>query len=83
MIYVALTVAAVVVGLALWPASRARPGARLASLEARYLRLLQMPKPVARETLRRTLLDMEQRFPGRSTTWHLRKMIADLERDRR
>jgi len=26
---------------------------------------------------------MQQRYPGRSTAWHLRKLIADLQRDRR
>ncbi len=64
----------------LWPAAR---GHRREDLRERYLRLLQMPRSVAFETYSRTMNDMKQRNPGRSEAWLLRKMLSDLERDRR
>ncbi len=65
---------------ALWPHGRIR---RPEDLRERYLRLLHMPRPAAVETYSRTLNDMRQRNPGRSEVWLLRKMLNDLERDRR
>ncbi len=53
------------------------------SLRERYLRLLNMRPPHGEEALNRTLQNLQERLPNHSTDWYLRKMIADLERDRR
>jgi len=81
-----LLLAVALIGGLLWvayPTGARGRRVRRGDLRARYLRLLNMPPRLGEETLRRTLADLQARLPGHSTAWYLRKMIADLERDRR
>jgi hypothetical protein len=81
-----LVVAAAVTALAVFaylfrPARRRK--VRMDQLRRQYLRLLQMPPAVAQATLDRVLGEMKRQYPQRTPQWHLKRMISDLERDRR
>lgn len=59
-----------------------RPLVALQALEREFLQLVAMPPEEARAMLDRHLVDLAQRYPGRSREWRLRKALEDLKRDR-
>ena len=55
----------------------------MARLRREYARLLHLPPRASQETVNRVMREMARDYPERSPEWHLRKLIADLQRDRR
>jgi Flp pilus assembly protein TadB len=55
----------------------------LTRLRREYARLLHLPPTASTETVNRVLREMARDYPDRSAEWHLRKLISDLQRDRR
>ncbi len=62
---------------------RSSPARRVRRLEEAYFRRAQLPRKLAAEALERHLEGLEDRHPGRSYDWYLRRILTDLQRDRR
>lgn len=67
---------AVVVGLVL-------RGSEAQRLRRAWFRNTPLPRAQAEESLARHLMALKERFPGREEAWYLKKILADLRRDRR
>jgi hypothetical protein len=76
LIVVGLVVGAVV----LWRLFRGTEAQRLRSA---WFRDAPLPRAQAEEVLARHLQALKERFPERSEVWYLKKILADLRRDRR
>jgi uncharacterized iron-regulated membrane protein len=79
-VVVAVVVVAVLVGLIVWALRFFNPVNRLRN---QYLRGVRQPRPEAEQSLARHLARLQERYPGKSEVWYLRRVLADLERDRR
>ncbi|HEX8433501.1 hypothetical protein [Archangium sp.] len=79
-VVVAVVVVAVLVGLIFWALRFFNPVDRLRN---QYLRNVRQPRPEAEQSLARHLARLQERYPGKSEVWYLRRVLADLERDRR
>lgn len=87
-VVLALIVIAVLIAWAFSPqAKRQRRANRkqrnLSQLRREYARMLQLPPHAASEQVNRVMREMARDYPDRSAEWHLRKLISDLQRDRR
>ena len=64
-----------------------RPEARaertLRRLESRYFSRVQIPQPLARESLHRHVARLSERHPGRGPVWYVAQVLLELDRDRR
>lgn len=81
-IYIAAALAGVAWLIRRWENPKRRSRLVVLELQREYVRMLQMPEAAAEQQLDRMLMDMEDRHPGRTTAWLLRRMISDLKRDR-
>jgi hypothetical protein len=77
LIVVGVLVLAVVVAALL---IRGTPAQRL---RRAWFRSTPLPRVQAEELLARHLTALQERFPGRSEVWYLKKILSDLKRDRR
>jgi hypothetical protein len=66
-------------GLLLWSLRGDEPS----RLRQEYFHSVPLPRAQAEEALARHLAGLQQRYPGRSEIWYLRRILSDLERDRR
>ncbi len=71
--------ALVLLGLILWVVG----GNEVSRLRNQYLRSVQLPRAQAEQSLARHLARLQERHPGKTEAWYLRRVLADLERDRR
>lgn len=76
LIFVGVVVVVVVLGLLL-------RGTEAQRLRRAWFRNTPLPRPQAEESLARHLMAQQERFPGRTEAWYLKKILADLKRDRR
>jgi hypothetical protein len=76
MIGVGLAVWIVVLGLIL-------RGGEAQRLRRAWFRSTPLPRMQAEESLARHVAALKERFPGQKETWYLRRVLADLRRDRR
>jgi hypothetical protein len=60
-----------------------RGGNETERLREQYLRDVRLPRGEAEKSLARHLAGLQQRHPGRSELWCLRRVVTDLRRDRR
>ncbi|MDY7227422.1 hypothetical protein [Hyalangium rubrum] len=67
---------AVVVGLVL-------RGSEAQRLRRAWFRNTPLPRVQAEESLARHVMALKERFPGQEETWYLKKILSDLQRDRR
>jgi hypothetical protein len=58
-------------------------GTEAQRLRRAWFRNTPLPRAQAEESLARHLKALKERFPNRSEAWYLRKVLSDLERDRR
>jgi hypothetical protein len=58
-------------------------GTEAQRLRRRWLRNTPLPRGQAEESLARHVQVQKERFPGRTEAWYLKKILAELERDRR
>jgi hypothetical protein len=58
-------------------------GTEAQRLRRAWFRNTPLPRPQAEESLARHLLALKERFPGRTEAWYLKKILAELRRDRR
>jgi hypothetical protein len=58
-------------------------GTEAQRLRRAWFRNTPLPRPQAEESLARHLMALKERFPQRSEAWYLKKILADLQRDRR
>jgi FtsZ-interacting cell division protein ZipA len=65
-----------VIGLAL-------RGTEAQRLRRAWFRNTPLPRMQAEESLARHLMALKERFPGREEAWYLKKILSDLQRDRR
>jgi hypothetical protein len=47
-----------------------------------WFRNTPLPRLQAEESLARHVMALKERFPGQTETWYLRRVLADLKRDR-
>jgi hypothetical protein len=71
--------AVVLLGLIIWVVG----GNEVSRLRNQYLRSVQLPRAQAEQSLARHLARLQERYPGKTEAWYLRRVLADLERDRR
>ncbi|WP_224244446.1 hypothetical protein [Hyalangium gracile] len=76
LIVVGLVVFVVVLGLVL-------RGTEAQRLRRAWFRNTPLPRMQAEESLARHVMALKERFPGRTEAWYLRKILAELQRDRR
>lgn len=76
LIVVGLVVLAVILGLVF-------RGTEAQRLRRAWFRNTPLPRPQAEESLARHLMALKERFPGRTEAWYLKKILSDLQRDRR
>jgi hypothetical protein len=55
----------------------------VARLKDHYLRSVHLPRAEAEQSLARHLARIQERHPGKSQSWYLRQVLAELQRDRR
>ena len=77
-VVVAVLVVVGVVGLIFWALRY-----QASRLRHRYFRSVHMPRAQAEESLARHLTRLQQRYPDKSETWYLRRILDELRRDRR
>jgi hypothetical protein len=77
---IAVLVGVGLVGLIVWALRLLNPVNRLRN---QYLRRVRQTPAEAEQSLARHLARLQERYPGRSEAWYLRRILADLERDRR
>jgi hypothetical protein len=58
-------------------------GTEAQRLRRAWFRNTPLPRAQAEESLARHLMALKERFPGRTEAWYLKKILADLQRDRR
>jgi hypothetical protein len=58
-------------------------GNEASRLRDAYFRSVQLPRPQAEESLARHVARLQEKHPGKSEAWYLRRVLADLQRDRR
>ncbi len=58
-------------------------GTEAQRLRRAWFRNTPLPRPQAEESLARHLMALKERFPNRTETWYLKKILSDLRRDRR
>ncbi|WP_233165569.1 hypothetical protein [Archangium sp. Cb G35] len=58
-------------------------GNEASRLKDQYFRSVQLPRAQAEESLARHLARLQEQHPGKSEAWYLRRVLADLHRDRR
>ena len=71
--------AVVLLGLIIWVVG----GNEVSRLRNQYFRSVQLPRAQAEQSLARHLARLQERHPGKTEVWYLRRVLADLERDRR
>ncbi len=71
--------ALLVLGVAYWLLAKTEPS----RLRDQYFRVIHLPRAEAEQSLSRHLTTLQKRHPGKSETWYLRRVLADLYRDRR
>jgi hypothetical protein len=71
--------AMLVLGVLYWLLS----GNEAGHLRDQYFRSVQLPRAQAEESLARHLARIQEKHPGKSEAWYLRRILADLYRDRR
>jgi hypothetical protein len=71
--------AVALLGLIIWVVG----GNEVSRLRNQYLRSVQLPRAQAEQSLARHLARLQERHPGKTEAWYLRRVLADLERDRR
>lgn len=76
LIFVGVVVGVVVLGLLL-------RGTEAQRLRRAWFRNTPLPRAQAEESLARHLMANKERFPGRTESWYLKKILSDLKRDRR
>ncbi|PTL75613.1 hypothetical protein DAT35_54235 [Vitiosangium sp. GDMCC 1.1324] len=52
-------------------------------LRDQYFRSIHLPRSEAEKSLARHLARLQENHPGKSEVWYLRRVVADLHRDRR
>jgi hypothetical protein len=78
-----LVIIGVVVVAVAVPALFLLRGTEAQRLRRAWFRSTPLPKPQAEESLARHLMALKERFPNRTEVWYLKKILSDLERDRR
>lgn len=58
-------------------------GTEAQRLRRAWFRNTPLPRTQAEESLARHLMAQKERFPGRTEAWYLKKILSDLQRDRR
>ncbi|HYH96735.1 hypothetical protein [Hyalangium sp.] len=58
-------------------------GTEAQRLRRAWFRSTPLPRAQAEESLARHLMAQRGRFPNRTEVWYLRKILAELRRDRR
>ncbi len=58
-------------------------GNEASRLRDQYFRTIHLPRAEAEKSLARHLTSLQERHPGKSESWYLRRILADLSRDRR
>ncbi len=58
-------------------------GTETQRLRRAWFRRTRLPRPQADAALARHLQALQERFPGRTEAWYLKKILADLHRDQR
>ncbi len=58
-------------------------GTEAQRLRRAWFRNTPLPRTQAEESLARHLMALKERFPGREEAWYLKKVLSDLQRDRR
>jgi hypothetical protein len=58
-------------------------GTEAQRLRRAWFRNTPLPRTQAEESLARHLMALKERFPGREEAWYLKKILSDLQRDRR
>jgi hypothetical protein len=76
LIVLGLVVLAVVVGLLV-------RGTETQRLRRAWFRDAPVPRLQAEELLMRHMVALQEKFPGRTEAWYLKKILAELRRDRR
>ncbi|QRN98895.1 hypothetical protein JRI60_07645 [Archangium violaceum] len=71
--------AVVLLGLIIWVVG----GNEVSRLRNQYFRSVPLPRAQAEQSLARHLARLQERYPGKTEAWYLRRVLADLERDRR
>lgn len=66
-------------GVLYWLLSGSEPS----RLRDQYFRSVQLPRAQAEESLARHVARLQEKHPGKSEVWYLRRVLADLQRDRR
>ncbi|QRK09560.1 hypothetical protein JQX13_05330 [Archangium violaceum] len=69
----------VLLGLIFWVVG----GNEVSRLREQYFRSVPPPRAQAEESLARHLARLQERYPGKTEVWYLRRVLADLQRDRR
>ena len=75
-----IPVAVIVVAVVIWAALRNTEAQRL---RRAWFRNMPLPRAQAEESLARHLMALKERFPNRTEAWYLKKILSDLQRDRR
>jgi predicted LPLAT superfamily acyltransferase len=78
-----LVIIGVVVVAVAVPALFLLRGTEAQRLRKAWFRRNHLPRPYAEESLARHLTSLKERFPGHTEVWYLRRILTDLERDRR
>ncbi|MCY1081883.1 hypothetical protein [Archangium lansingense] len=58
-------------------------GNEASRLKDQYFRSVQLPRAQAEESLTRHVARLQEKHPGKTESWYLRHVLADLARDRR
>ncbi|WNG40205.1 hypothetical protein F0U61_45870 [Archangium violaceum] len=69
----------VLLGLIFWVVG----GNKVSRLREQYFRSVPPPRAQAEASLARHLARLQERYPGKTEVWYLRRVLADLQRDRR
>jgi hypothetical protein len=80
LVVIAILVGVGIVGLIVWGLPRLNPVPRLRN---QYFRSVRQSPTEAEQSLARHLARLQERYPGKSEAWYLRRVLADLRRDRR
>ena len=78
-----LVIIGVVVVAVAVPALFLLRGTEAQRLRKAWFRSTALPRPQAEESLARHLMTLKERFPNRTEVWYLKKVLSDLDRDRR
>lgn len=76
LVIVAVVVVVVILGLLL-------RGTEAQRLRRAWFRNTPLPRAQAEESLARHVMALKERFPHRTEAWYLKKILAELQRDRR